>query len=309
MKAMNMVAASKLQKSKAKLNISRPLFEESERIINMLRVCGNTSENIFIKPRPVKSAAYVVISSNRGLCGGYNTNVASTAFNHIKEHGVDTQILAFGSKGRDYLKRRGEEILRSYPNISESGYYVSAEMIGSELISMYLSGKVDAVYVAYTYFESALSYVPKIAQILPLYKEPYNGEERRSGKERRVGEDRRNTEDTFKGEERRKHELHCNGDRRKGKDRRCSTSDSMQYEPDVEHFMESAVPLYVNAFIYDAMLESDSSEQASRMISMDAATKNATEIIDDLTLMFNRIRQSHITQEINEIVSGANATK
>ena len=264
MKAMDMVAASKLQKNKAKLNVSRPLFQESQRIIDTLKACENATENIFIKPRPVKNVAYVVISSDRGLCGGYNTNVAQAAYNHMKDSGADEQIIAFGSKGRDYFRRRRKKVVQTYPNVSEAKFYESAEVISNVLLSMYLSEKVDEVYVAYTYFESALSYLPKVVKILPLSEEGHEPEFR---------------------------------------------ADSMKYEPNVEHFLTHAIPAYLNAFLYDAMLESGSSEQASRMVSMDSATKNATEIIDDLTLMFNRIRQAHITQEITEIVSGANVTK
>jgi len=264
MKAMDMVAASKLQKNKSRLSVSRPLFEESQRIIDTLRVNEDAADNVFIKPRKVKSTAYVVISSDRGLCGGYNTNVSQTAYDHMKKSGANEQIIAFGSKGRDFFRRRRKTILHTYPNISESKYYENAEVISNVLLSMYLSEKVDEVYVAYTYFESALSYVPKVVRLLPLGEEGLEPEFR---------------------------------------------ADSMQYEPNVDHFLTHAIPAYLNAFLYDAMLESGSSEQASRMVSMDSATKNATEIIDDLTLMFNRIRQSAITQEITEIVSGANVTK
>jgi F-type H+-transporting ATPase subunit gamma len=264
MKAMDMVAASKLQRNKAKLKISRPLFQESQRIINTVRICENAIDNVFIKPRPVNNTAYVVISSDRGLCGGYNTNISQAAFDHMYENGSNEHILALGLRGRDYFRRRGKNIHQTYSNASESMFYANAEMISSSIISMYLSGKVDEVYVAYTYFESAMSYIPKVEKLLPLGEFDKEPEFR---------------------------------------------ADSMKYEPDANHFLNYAVPAYLNAFLYDAMLESGSSEQASRMISMDSATKNATDITDELTLMYNRIRQAHITQEINEIVSGANATK
>jgi len=264
MKAMDMVAASKLQKNKTRLKVSRPLFEESKRIIETLRICEHCAENEFIKPREVKRAVYVVITSDRGLCGGYNTNISQAAYEHMQKLNAEAQIIAFGSKGRDFFRRRRENILHTYPNLSETRYYEYAEIIGNVLLSMYLSEKVDEVYVAYTYFESALSYIPKVVRVLPL------GE---------VG------------------------------GRAKLRGDLMLYEPDPDHFLIHAVPMYLNAFLYDAMLEAGSSEQASRMVSMDSATKNATEIIDDLTLMFNRIRQSAITQEITEIVSGANVTK
>ena len=264
MKAMNMVAASKLQKGKAKLNISRPLYREALRMVNTLRVCEDAMEHVFFKRRPVKNALYVVISSDRGLCGGYNTNVSQVAYEQMSKSDADEHIIAFGSKGRDFFRRRRKNIIHTYPSVSEVHFFENSEIICDVLLKKFLSGEVDEVYIAFTNFETALSYEPKIMRVLPLGDEELKPE--------------------FKG-------------------------DSMLYEPNPEHFIEHAVTAYLTTFIYDAMLESNSSEQASRMIAMDSATKNASDIIDDLTLMYNRIRQSHITQEITEIVSGANVTK
>jgi len=261
MKAMDMVAASKLQKMKMRLVAARPLFEETNRIIDAFKNCEDTAENVFVKPREVKSTAYVVISSNRGLCGSYNISISLKALTHMNER-KNEHVLAIGAKGSDFLRRRGKNILQLYKGMSENALYTDAEDIGKELIRLYESGKVDEVYVAYTHFDSVMTYTPCVIKVLPIGNGPPVSQ---SG-----------------------------GD--------------MHYEPDAEAFLNHAVPSYLSSFIYGAMLESSSCEQASRMISMNAATKNASEIIDNLTLMYNRKRQADITQEINEIVSGASVS-
>ena len=262
MKAMDMVAASKLQKIKMRLVAARPLFEETNRIIGAFKNCEGTAENIFVKPREVKNTAYVVISSNRGLCGSYNISVSQKALTHMNER-ENEHILAIGAKGSDYLRRRGKNILRLYKEISENALYTDAKDVGKELMELFESGKVDEVYVAYTHFDSVMSYTPCVVKVLPI------------------------------------------GDGSAVSHR----SDAMHYEPNAEDFLSHAIPSYLGSFIYGAILESSSCEQASRMVSMNSATKNASEIIDDLTLMYNRKRQADITQEINEIVSGASVSK
>ena len=260
-KAMDMVAASKLQKIKVKLKSARPMFEEANRIIEVLKSCEDTVENIFVVPREVKNIAYVVISSNRGLCGSYNISISQAALSHMNERATE-HILAIGVRGRDYLRRRGKNIVKLYKDISETAFYTDAEYISRKLIELYTSGKVDEVYVAYTRFDSVMSYTPCVVKVLPI------------------------------------------GDGSQPTHR----SDAMQYEPNAGAFLTHAIPTYLSSFIYGAILESNSCEQASRMISMNSATKNASEIIDDLTLLYNRKRQADITQEINEIVSGASVS-
>ena len=257
-----MVAASKLQKIKMRLLAARPLFEESNRIISALKNCEEAHESVFIKPREVKNTAYVVISSNRGLCGSYNISVSQKCLSHMNER-ENEHILAIGVRAHDYLKRRGKNIIQLYKDMSETAFYSDAEDVGKKLSELYASGTVDEVYVAYTHFDSVMSYTPRIIKVLP------------------IGDDLPPT-----------HRL-----------------DAMHYEPNTEVFINHAIPTYLSSFIYGAMLESNSCEQASRMISMNSATKNASEIIDDLTLMYNRKRQADITQEINEIVSGASVSQ
>jgi F-type H+-transporting ATPase subunit gamma len=263
MKAMDMVATAKLQKAKARLIAARPLFDSASRIIETIKSCPGIEENIYVKPRDeVKNTAYVVITSNRGLCGSYNAGISQKALSHMSEDSSE-HILVVGTKGRDFFRRRGKKIVEEYKDASETALYPDAEKISAKIIDMYTTGQVDEVYLAYTRFDSVMSYTPSVVKILPL------------------GND---TPATYR-------------------------SDAMQYLPNPNEFLNNAMPKYMNSFIFDALLEANSSEQASRMISMNSATKNASEIIDDLTLLFNRKRQADITQEINEIVSGASVSK
>ncbi|MCL2699174.1 MAG: ATP synthase F1 subunit gamma [Defluviitaleaceae bacterium] len=257
MKAMDMVAASKLQRVKQRLVAARPLFKEANRIADTLKSNEHLQENAFVKPREVKNTAYVVITSNRGLCGSYNANISNKALAHMNDK--NENIIAVGLKGRDYFKRREKNIVHVCAEATETLFFSDAENIAETVMDLYASGKADEVYVAYTRFENAMTYTPSVTKILPI------------------------------------------GDGSPPVIR----ADAMKYEPDAETFLKHAIPEYLNAFIFGAMLEANSSEQASRMLSMSAATKNATEIIDDLTLLFNRKRQADITQEIIEIVGGA----
>ena len=264
MKAMDLVAASKLQKAKARLDVVRPLYSNMKLVMDGIRASEDAGDNVFVEKREVKNIAYVVITSDRGLCGGFNLNVSKEALAFIDARSDKKEkIIAVGAKGNEYFRRRRKNVIHKFAEPPEGAMYNDAKRIGSLLVSMYKSGEVDEVYVVYTHFNSVLAHIPHIVKLLP------------------VGAISNKPGDTG----------------------------LMTYEPDIDTFMTHAVPMYLDIFMYGAMVESAVCEQASRMTSMDAAARNASEIIDDLTLVFNRKRQSMITQEITEIVSGANALK
>jgi len=259
---MNLVAASRLQKTKTQTDNIRPMYNNIKRIIDDIKSCEGIEKVVFAQQREVKNAVYILMTSDRGLCGGYNVNVSKEALAHINAHkDVEASIITIGSKGWEYFKRRGKNILHRYPAASESTAVENAEAIGKIVADMYKSGEADEVYLVYTHFESILSHIPYIVKLLPISAEP--------------------DDQAFPG--------------------------TKEYEPDIHTFLDSAVPMYLNMYIYGAMMESAVCEQAARMTSMDAASRNATAIIDELTLEYNRNRQGMITQEITEIVSGANA--
>ena len=264
MKAMDLVAASRLQKAKARLDDVRPLYDNIKVVMDSIRESvGADEEVVFTENREVKSIAYIVLTSDRGLCGGYNTNVSKEGFAFVEANrDKQEKIITVGSKGWEYFKRRNKNIVLRCQSASEATAFADAETLAEQVAEMYRSGEVDEVYVVYTHFESLLVHVPYIVKLLPIRGEADSG--------------------TY-------------------------APVTMSFDPDIKTFIEHAIPMYLNISIYGAMLESTVCEQASRMTSMDAATRNATEIIEDLTLEYNRKRQGLITQEITEIVSGANA--
>ena len=267
MKAMNLVAASKLQKVKSRLDGIRPMSEQLNIVMDGVRAgLGAGDDLIFTEKRDVKSIAYIVLTGDRGLCGGYNANVSKEALACIESNrGKQEKIIALGSKGCDYFRRRNKNVIHRRESASEAATFLDAEALAKHVTNMYTSREVDEVYIIYTHFESILAHIPHIVRLLPL----------------------RTTDSSAPAA--------------------GYSSLSMIYDPDVETFIDHTVPMYLSISIYSAMLESTVCELASRMTSMDSATRNATEIIDDLTLEYNRKRQGMITQEITEIVSGANA--
>ncbi|MCL2222492.1 MAG: ATP synthase F1 subunit gamma [Oscillospiraceae bacterium] len=266
-KAMNLVAASKLQKAKGRLDNVRPMYSDIKDLMERIRAGISDDMDIpFAEEREVKNAAYIVLTSDRGLCGAYNALISKEAFAYVdgqNKKGIDEKIIAVGTKGRDYFRRRGKNIILRCEGPSEATSFTDAEALGHKVAEMYKSGEVDEVYIIYTHFESVLSHIPYIEKLLPLRTA--------------------SSEDFDPG------------------------AHTMSYDPDPITFLEHAVPMYLNITIFGAMTESAVCEYASRMTSMDSATKNASDIVDDLTLEFNRKRQGIITQEITEIVSGANA--
>ena len=265
MKAMDLVSASKLQKAKSQLDDIRPLYDNIQLVMDGIKASISADEEIaYAQDRKVKNIAYLILTSDRGLCGGYNANVSKEAMSCISANkDAGEKIIAVGSKGWDYFKRRGKNVVQKYAGPSEATTYESAEQIGKRIADMYTSGEADEVYLIYTHFETILTHEPAVVKLLPIKTDAEGAA--------------------------------------------SFAFSTMSYDPDVSTFISYAVPMYLNTTIFGAMIESMVCEQASRMTSMDAATRNATEIIDDLTLEYNRKRQNMITQEITEIVSGANA--
>ncbi|MCL2002377.1 MAG: ATP synthase F1 subunit gamma [Oscillospiraceae bacterium] len=260
MKAMNLVAASKLQRAKAQLNSVRPLYIGMLELMESFDSNSDAAEHIFFRKREAKNIAYLVVTGDRGLCGGYNLNMGKEAMALIgSKAGTREHIVVVGAKGNDYFRRRGKNVIRRFTTMADSASVEDAEQIAKLLTGLFVSGEVDEVHIAYTHFETILSHEPRTRKLLPL-----GGDSAVPGGE-------------------------------------------VIYDPGVQDFLDYAVPMYLSTVIYGAMVESGVCEQAARMTSMDAAARNAEEIIDDLTLVYNRKRQGAITQEITEIVSGANA--
>jgi len=257
MKAMNLVAASKVQKNKAKLEAVKPLVESARDFIDNGVNHPEVAESLYYKARQVKNTAYIVISGERGLCGSFNANVLKMALGDMEDK--NEQIIAVGAKSKEFFVRRKKNLLGDgYVGVIENSPYGVATAIAEQLTDMYAEEKIDEVYIVYTEFINLLSQNPQVKRLLPL------------------------------------------------KTTNSEVEEDKIYEPDIHTYLKKAIPIHLATFIYGAMVESSVCEQASRMTSMDAATRNAGELVDKLTLQYNRQRQSAITQEISEIVGGAN---
>jgi len=266
MKAMDMVAAAKLQKVKARLDAARSFAKEARHMLAAFDDASELMENVFFKPRTGNNIAYLVITSDRGLCGSHNANLIEKVRTHVRENKIENErIIAVGSKGYDYFTSRGKHILRAYPDVSDTVLYVDAIRVAGYVAGLYTSGEVDKVYMAYTKFESALTHSPQVTKIFPAS----------------VDVD----------------------------PEAAAKPTNMAYDPDMHSFLDHAMPVFLNAFVYAALIESSACEQAARMMSMESAVNNASEIIGKLTRSYNRRRQSVITQEISEIVSSASIMK
>ena len=258
MKAINMSSASKLQTAKTRLDGARQMLDGAKHMIENIKNGVDAEGYDFLKERPVENTAYVIITSDKGLCGEYNLSISKKVLAFIDERQNET-IISIGLKGSEYLRRYGKTVLRRYSDISESALYEDAERVAELLSVLYTTGEIDEAYIAYTRFETALSHVPDIVRILP------------------IGGD---SDDEL-------------------------PNIMMGFDPDPQTLIEHAAQIYLNAYVYCAMVEASACEHASRMMSMDSAANNAGELIEGLTREYNRSRQSNITQEINEIVAGA----
>ena len=262
-KAMKLVSTVKLQKVKSRAEKTKPYSDLMyETVSNILAKSGNINHK-FLKPGKSNKKAIIVITSNRGLAGGYNSNITKLIINSTIPKD-DVYIYAIGSKGREVLERKGYEIRADYSDVINEPLYTDARQICDKLIDDYVKGEIGEIYLAYTSFKNTVVHVPKLIKLLPVDAEA-------------VKED--------------------------------SDADStpMNYEPNDEEALNLIIPKYVCSLVYGALIEAVASENGARMQAMDNATSNAEEMIEDLSLKFNRARQASITQELTEIISGANA--
>lgn len=265
-KAMNLVATAKLQKAKQSVLEARPYFNQIHKTISSILSISEGINHPYLEKRDGKKVLYVLISSNRGLAGGYNGNVVKLVLKHIKENAnEETMVISAGKKAQDSMRKEGFELLDNYNALIENPNYDEAKKLSEQVIDLFNERRVDEVYVAYTAFHSTLSQEPKIMKLLPLNPEDFRLEEKPSN-----------------------HAV-------------------MNYEPSEEEVLNYIVPKYVKSLLFGTLKESAASEHGARMTAMDSATNNASEMIEKLTLLYNRARQASITQEITEIVSGADA--
>jgi len=273
--AMELVASAKLRKSRELAEGRRPYFEAMIESMGRIVEKSGSTRNVFMNQREVKKVAYIVITGDKGLAGGYNVNVAKLVEDHVANK-EDAVIYAVGSRGRDHFRNRDYNIQGEYLGISERPNFFNAREVTAVVMEGFKNGEYDEVYIAYTKFISTISQHASLMKLLPL-----SVEDLKPVKKAEVVEN-------------------------EGKSKDLTV---MLYEPEPEELLTYLIPNFVSSTVYGSMIERAASEQGARRTAMESATTNANEMIDALTLKFNRVRQAAITQEISEIVSGAEALK
>lgn len=264
-KAMKLVSTVKLQRARAGAERSKAYFDcMYETVGNILSKVGSV-EHKYLVPGESEKKAVIVITSNRGLAGGYNSNVTKLVTRHESWNKEDVLVYAIGNKGRETLKREGYQIQEELPEVIEEPAYMDALLLTNRLLEAFARDEIGEIYLAYTAFKNTVSHEPKLIRLLPV--------ERKAEQEEAPAEQ----------------------------------SAIMNFEPEDEEALDMIIPKYITSLIYGALMEAVASENGARMQAMDSATSNAEEMISDLALKYNRARQGSITQELTEIIAGAEA--
>ena len=279
-KAMKLVSTVKLQRAKARAEqIKNYTVLMYDTIVSIMSRSGYMDHPL-TKPNGSNKKAVVLITSNRGLAGGYNSNIIKL----VTQSGwspEETVIYAIGKKGREGVRRKGYDVVYENPDMIEEPIYSDATGLADELLAKYQSGEIGEIYIAYTIFKNTVVHVPRLQKLLPL-GEGTTPTESVSGSE---------DEETIlpdAGKESAKRAL-------------------MTYEPNEDEALSAIIPKYITNLIYGALIEAVASENGARMQAMDSATDNAEKMISSLELQYNRARQGAITQELTEIIGGAEA--
>ncbi len=264
-KAMKLVSTVKLQQARTRAESSKPYFNcMYNTVTSMLEKAGHI-EHPYLQAREVKKVGIVVVSSNRGLAGGYNGNIVKLITSSDWDKDA-VRIYGVGSKAADALRNKGYDVVSDFTEIIEEPAYSDAQAIGNRLLKDFEAGEIDEIHLAYTVFKNTVTHIPTLMQLLPV--DPSAGIKAES------------TESE-------------------------GATALMTFEPSEEVAIGLLVPKYVTSILYGAFVEAVASENGARMAAMDNATSNADEMISDLALKYNRARQGAITQELTEIIAGA----
>ncbi len=290
-KAMKLVSTVKLQKARSRVEANSPYFEALYRTICSILAKTWDLDNKFLKENGTGKKAVLVMSSNRGLAGGYNSNIVKM----VDSYGFDkekTLIYGLGRKGIEGLKRRGYHVEWDESDIINEPLYNDCIAITKNLMKLFDEGEIDEIYVAYTDFQNTVTHVPTVRKMIPLSREDF-------------AED---MADILEESEQDQGLMMTYGMSNSGIEHDMVVFGSVMdhYHPE-EKILNEIIPKYMTNLIYGAFLEAIASENAARMQAMDSATENAQDMISSLELQYNRARQGSITQELTEIVAGAEA--
>lgn len=262
-KAMKLVSTVKLQKAKTHAERTDPYFQHMYRTVTSILARSGTMDHPYLADNGSDKVAVVVITSNRGLAGGYNSNITKL----VQNSGLPKEkvlLYTIGTKGKDALERRGYQVAVDASDVIENPTYKDAMEICDQVLKDFAQGKIGQIYLAYTHFKNTVAHIPSLMKLLPVEF----SEEELSAADRNL---------------------------------------IMNYEPNEQEALDMIIPKYVTSIFYGALVEAVASENGARMQAMDSATSNAEEMISDLSLKYNRARQGSITQELTEIIAGAEA--
>ena len=271
-KAMEMVAASKMRKAQDRMRAARPYGDKIRRMAGNLSQALTEYTHPFLEHRDeIKAVGLITVTSDKGLCGGLNTNLLRLALSRMKEwdsEGKKLQVTAVGNRGLGFMMRAGANVVSQLVGLGDTPHL--EKLIGPAKVQLdaYVKGEIDVLYIAYTRFINTMKQESVIEQLLPLSAEQMQQETRDSGKQH---------------------------------------SWDYLYEPDAQSVIDDLLVRYVEALAYQAVAENMASEQSARMVAMKAATDNAGNVINELKLVYNKTRQAAITKELSEIVAGAAA--
>jgi F-type H+-transporting ATPase subunit gamma len=260
-KAMKLVSTVKLQKARGRAEQANPYFNYMYNTVCSMLARSSNIDHPYLTAGDSNKKAVVVITSNRGLAGGYNSNVVKliTESEFKKE---DLDIYAIGGKGVEMLARKGYNVVADASEVIESPTYQDAVAMCERVLKSFTDGEIGEIYLAYTHFKNTVSQEPQLMKLLPVEVDPEESD---------------------------------------------NSNILMNYEPGEEEALDEIIPKYVTSLFYGALVEAVASENGARMQAMDSATSNAEDMISDLSLKYNRARQGSITQELTEIIAGANA--
>lgn len=267
-KAMKMVAASKFRKAQQRMFELRPYADRMNSVLSSLAGSAESEIHPLLAVRPRQNMDIIVLTSDRGLCGAFNSNIlraASKHISHLKKEGFEVSVSAIGRKAVDYFKRRNVSLKKSWTGISGRISYANAQEIATDIIERYTNEATDEIILAYNEFKSVAAQKVVVTRLLPLASIEAAAE----------------TLPVF----------------------------NFIYEPSKEDIFSNLLPKNVEIQVFRALLESQASEEAARMSAMENATKAANDMIDSLTLQFNKARQASITKELMDIVGGVEALK
>ncbi|MGE5573194.1 MAG: ATP synthase F1 subunit gamma [Bacteroidota bacterium] len=331
-RAMSLVASTRLRRIERLVDPARTYAGALRRIVVDIAARTPAWAHPLLRPAEVAAPAYLVITSDRGLAGGYNAEILRLAMAHVSRAATGSRgrimVMAAGRKGRDFFRRRGLQPAEEYVHLPDTPDERLARRMAEDLLALYFDGRIDSLHLVFGRFMSRGSYRPDILQLLPVEKAEQAGyQDRRQGKGKGEDEDWDGGENGDDGQDSyRVREAHQ--DRNPGGERDSGREDGdgresharahedrgdfdlpLTYEPSPESVLDRLFPHYLVSVVYAALVEAKASELAARTIAMDSATDNAGELMERLTLTYNRARQAEITQEISEIATGAESLR